>query len=247
MHRMNPIRLITPLRHGLIAMITLLMVALQPAHAWEAPDLPSPLNDAKLADEGAASEDIVLGGGCFWGVQQVFQHLKGVKEATSGYSGGYKQTATYHQVSKGYTNHVEVVKVVYDPSQITLGTLLRIFFSVAHDPTQVDGQGPDKGSQYRSVIFYTKAQQAQIARDYIQQLKESRIFPAPIVTKVEPLDAFYPAETYHQNYASTHPYDPYIMQHDAPKKKCLSKVFPDLYLKEPIWKESPATEQTDSE
>lgn len=208
----------------------------RPALAWEAPDLPTPLNDAKLADEGAANEDIVLGGGCFWGVQQIFQHLKGVKEATSGYSGGYKQTATYHQVSKGYTNHTEVVRVVYDPSKVTLGTLLRVFFSVAHDPTQVNGQGPDKGSQYRSVIFYTKAPQAALARSYIQQLTEARVFADPIATKVEPLDAFYPAETYHQNYASTHPYDPYVVQHDAPKKKCLSKAFPELYLKEPIWK-----------
>src|SRR5579872_3827421 len=167
--------------------------------------------------------------GCFWGVQAVFQHVKGVIKATSGYSGGSAKTAEYETVSTGETGHAESVEVVYDPSQITYGELLRVFFSVAHDPTQLNRQGPDQGTQYRSSVFYSSDEQKRIAEAYIAQLDKAGVFPRRIVTQVVPLQAFYPAEAYHQNYAALHPYQPYIVYNDAPKVEHLRQEFPDLY------------------
>jgi peptide-methionine (S)-S-oxide reductase len=162
-------------------------------------------------------------------VQAVFQHVKGVIRATSGYSGGSAKTAEYETVSTGETGHAESVEIVYDPSQITYGELLRVFFSVAHDPTQLNRQGPDQGTQYRSSIFYANDEQKHIAQAYIAQLDKAGVFPRPIVTQVVLLQAFYPAEAYHQNYAALHPYQPYIAINDAPKVEHLRQEFPDLY------------------
>jgi peptide-methionine (S)-S-oxide reductase len=190
--------------------------------------VPSPASDAaKAAMPGQQS--MVVGGGCFWGIQAVFQHVKGVTSATSGYAGGEAKTAQYEVVSTGETGHAESVKVVYDPSQITYGELLRVFFSVAHDPTELNRQGPDSGTQYRSVVFYGNDEQKRIAEAYIAQLDAAKIFPHKIVTQVVPLKGFYTAEAYHQNYATLHPNDPYIAFNDAPKVSNLKKEFPQLY------------------
>ncbi len=189
---------------------------------------PSPSADvAKAAAPGKQS--LVVAGGCFWGVQAVFQHVKGVTSATSGYAGGEAKTAEYEVVSTGESGHAESVKVVYDPSQITYGELLRVFFSVAHDPTELNRQGPDSGTQYRSVIFYGNDEQKRIAEAYIAQLDGAKIFSHKIVTQVVPLKGFYTAEAYHQNYATLHPDDPYIAFNDAPKVSNLKKEFPQLY------------------
>jgi peptide-methionine (S)-S-oxide reductase len=190
--------------------------------------LPAPAQDATRAN-APGQQTAVVSGGCFWGIQAVFQHVKGVISATSGYSGGSAKTAEYEIVSTGETGHAESVQVVYDPSQITYGELLRVFFSVAHDPTQLNRQGPDEGTQYRSSIFYSNDEQKRIAEAYIAQLDKAGAFPDPIVTKVVPLQAFYPAEAYHQNYAALHPNQPYIMFNDAPKVEHLRQEFPDLY------------------
>jgi len=190
--------------------------------------VPAPVEDAPLAT-AAGRQTAVLSGGCFWGVQAVFQHVKGVISATSGYSGGSAKTAEYEIVSTGETGHAESVQVVYDPSQITYGELLRVFFSVAHDPTELNRQGPDEGTQYRSSIFYSSDEQKHIAENYIAQLDKAKIFRHPIVTQVVPLMAFYPAEAYHQNYAALHPNQPYIFYNDAPKVEHLREQFPDLY------------------
>lgn len=198
------------------------------AKANPALPLPAPAIDAQRAST-AGKQAVVLSGGCFWGVQAVFQHVKGVVTATSGYSGGSAKTADYETVSTGDTSHAESVQVVYDPSQITYGELLRVFFSVAHDPTQLNRQGPDEGTQYRSVIFYTGDEQKRIAESYIDQLEKAKVFRNKIVTQVVPLQAFYPAEAYHQNYATLHPNQPYIVFNDAPKVEHLKQQFPDLY------------------
>ena len=190
--------------------------------------VPAPAVDAPRAAT-PGQQSAVLSGGCFWGVQAVFQHVKGVIKATSGYSGGSAKTAEYETVSTGETGHAESVEVVYDPSQITYGELLRVFFSVAHDPTQLNRQGPDQGTQYRSSIFYSSDEQKRIAEAYIAQLDKAGVFPRRIVTQVVPLQAFYPAEAYHQNYAALHPYQPYIVYNDAPKVDHLRKEFPELY------------------
>ena len=191
--------------------------------------VPAPLVDASRAP-APGQQTVVLSGGCFWGVQAVFQHVKGVISATSGYSGGSKKTAEYEIVSTGETGHAESVQIVYDPSQITYGELLRVFFSVAHDPTQLNRQGPDEGTQYRSAIFYANDEQKQIAEAYIAQLNQANVFAHPIVTQVVALQAFYPAEAYHQNYATLHPNQPYIVFNDAPKVEHLKQQFPELYL-----------------
>ncbi len=211
----------------------LLMVILAGAVACDAGDragatVPNPAVDATLATT-KAEQTAVVAGGCFWGIQAVFQHVKGVISATSGYSGGAAGTAEYELVSNGDTGHAESVKVTYDPSQITYGQLLRVFFSVAHDPTQLDRQGPDTGNQYRSSIFYGTDEQKRIAEAYIAQLEKAKVFPRPIVTQVVPLKAFYPAEAYHQDYAVHHPDNPYIVFNDAPKVVHLRQEFPDLY------------------
>ena len=200
------------------------------AGASAAVPVPAPTVDASRAS-AAGKETTVLAGGCFWGIQAVFQHVKGVISATSGYSGGAAKTAEYETVSTGQTGHAESVQVVYDPSQITYGQLLRVFFSVALDPTELNRQGPDEGTQYRSVLFYANDEQKRIAEAYIAQLNAAGVFHHPIVTQVTPLEAFYPAEAYHQNYAEMHPMQPYIMYNDAPKVEHLRKEFPDLYDK----------------
>jgi peptide-methionine (S)-S-oxide reductase len=190
--------------------------------------VPGPAVDASRAAK-PGEQTAVVAGGCFWGIQAVFQHVKGVVSATSGYSGGEAKTAEYEVVSTGETGHAESVKVVYDPSQITYGELLRVFFSVAHDPTQLNRQGPDDGTQYRSVIFYGSDEQKKIVQAYIAQLDKARIFSTPIVTQVVPLKAFYPAEAYHQDYATRHQDQPYIVYNDAPKVVHLKQQFPELY------------------
>ena len=176
-----------------------------------------------------SEQTAVVAGGCFWGIQAVFQHVRGVINATSGYSGGAANTAEYEMVSTGDTGHAESVKITYDPSQITYGQLLRVFFSVAHDPTQLNRQGPDSGTQYRSVIFYNSDEQKRIAEAYIAQLDKASVFQRPIVTQVVPLSAFYPAEAYHQDYAANHPTNAYIVYNDAPKVAHLHQQFPELY------------------
>ena len=175
---------------------------------------------------------IVLAGGCFWGIQAVFQHVKGVIDAVSGYAGGGADTAHYESVGTGKTGHAESVQVTYNPAQITLGQILKVFFSVAHDPTELNRQGHDHGTQYRSAIFYSTQEQKEVAEAYIDQLQQAKIFKAPIVTRLESLKAFYPAEDYHQNYARLHPSDPYIAINDMPKVKALEKEFPTLYVKQ---------------
>src|SRR5271166_3520071 len=190
--------------------------------------LPAPAVDEPLAAK-SGQETLVLAGGCFWGVQAVFQHIKGVISATSGYSGGASNTAEYEVVSTGKTGHAESVKVVYDPSKITYGQLLQVFFSVALDPTQLNRQGPDEGTQYRSAIFYGNDEQKRIADAYIAQLNQAKAFSRPIVTQVVALKAFYPAEGYHQDYATLHLDNPYIRYNDLPKVANLQGQFPNLY------------------
>jgi peptide-methionine (S)-S-oxide reductase len=198
------------------------------AKANPAVAIPAPAVDAPRAST-TAKQTAVFSGGCFWGVQAVFQHVKGVISATSGYSGGSAKSAEYETVSTGETGHAESVEIVYDTSQVTYGELLRVFFSIAHDPTQLNRQGPDEGTQYRSAIFYNSDEQKHIAEAYIQQLEAGKIFPRRIVTQVVPLQAFYPAEAYHQNYAALHPNQPYIRFNDAPKVEHLKVQFPNLY------------------
>ena len=176
-----------------------------------------------------AQETAVFAGGCFWGVDAVFKHVKGVTEVVSGYSGGEANTAHYDMVSEGTTGHAESVSVRFDPAQISYQQLLKVFFSVAHNPTQLNFQGPDVGSQYRSAIFYTTPEQQQQAQSQIQQLTAARTFSLPIVTQVVPLKQFYAAEDHHQNYLALHPYQPYIVMHDKPKLEQLRKQFPALY------------------
>ncbi len=194
-----------------------------------APSLPDPVMDAPLAP-APQPDHIVLAGGCFWGIQAVFQHVRGVTGAVSGYAGGGANTAHYQMIGSGTTGHAEAVEVRFDSARVTVGQLLKVFFSVAHDPTQVGGQGPDRGSQYRSEIFVTSPQQRKIAEGYIEQLRQSAAFTRPITTTVEMLKAFYAAEPYHQNYATLHPANPYIAINDLPKVAALQKDFPQLYV-----------------
>ena len=187
---------------------------------------------APAVDEPSSSatfEVAVLAGGCFWGVQGVFQHVNGVTSAVSGYAGGSKNTAEYETVSTGSTGHAESVQITFDPHRISYGRVLQIFFSVVHDPTQLNRQGPDTGTQYRSTIFPTSPEQARIAEAYIAQLDKARAFAAPIVTKIEPGRTFYLAEAYHQNYLTLHPSQPYIVINDLPKIQALQQLFPSLY------------------
>jgi peptide-methionine (S)-S-oxide reductase len=190
--------------------------------------IPPPTLDEQ---RGGSNSDrfAVFAGGCFWGVEAVFEHVKGVKKVTSGYSGGTAATAHYDIVSSGKTGHAESVQVLYDPSQISYGQLLQIFFAVAHDPTQLNRQGPDHGPQYRSAIFFASSEQERIARSYIDQLNKARVFNKPIVTEVAELNVFYPAEAPHQDYAAHHPTDPYIVVNDAPKVGRLRQQFSQLY------------------
>ena len=189
--------------------------------------LPAPVLDEEHTT--AKRETAVFAGGCFWGVQAVFQRLKGVTDTTAGYSGGTADTATYSQVSSESTSHAEAVKVVYDPARISYGTLLRIFFSVVHDPTQLNRQGPDVGTSYRSAIFFTSPEQQKVAAAYIAQLEVAKVFPKPIVTQLVPLKGFYNGEDYHQDYAEKNPNNPYIQVCDVPKIAALKEQFPELF------------------
>jgi peptide-methionine (S)-S-oxide reductase len=192
--------------------------------------LPAPAVDDALAAPGTGFRKAVVAGGCFWGIEAVYRHVRGVEAAVSGYAGGTANTARYEIIGTGRTGHAESVEVTYDPSKITYGTVLRIFFSVAHDPTELNRQGPDDGPQYRSAIFFSDEEQARIARAYVAQLGQAGAFKRKIVTEITKLPAFYAAEDYHQNYAALHPYEPYIMINDAPKVSNLKKAFPDLYV-----------------
>ncbi len=192
--------------------------------------LPDPALNAPLAStEGEITA--VFAGGCFWGVEAVFEHVKGVTDVRSGYSGGSAPTANYERVSTGETDHAESVQITFDPSKITYGQLLKVFFSVAHDPTQLNRQGPDTGAHYRSVIFYANDEQKRIAESYISQLDQAKVFRRPVVTQVVALQSFYEAEEYHQDYAVKHPNQPYIVIHDLPKVENLRKQFPELYAR----------------
>jgi peptide-methionine (S)-S-oxide reductase len=208
---------------------SLTLALLLAAVASAAPPIPAPFTDVPLAKK-PGRESAVFAGGCFWGVQSVFQRVKGVLSTTAGYAGGSAATATYQQVVTETTGHAESVEVTYDPSRITYGQLLRIFFSVAHDPTQLNRQGPDVGTSYRSAIFYTNDEQKRLAKAYIAQLDEQKVFPKAIVTDVTPLKAFYRAEDYHQDYAYYNPNNPYIQVCDRPKIAALEQQFPDLFV-----------------
>jgi len=194
--------------------------------------LPAPALDNPKA--AGPPQTAVLAGGCFWGVQGVYQYTKGVKQVLSGYSGGDKSTAEYEKVGSGRTGHAESVQIVFDPKEISYGEILRIYFSVAHDPTELDRQGPDVGTQYRSAIFYADAQQKRIAEAYIAQLEKTRAFRRPIVTRVDPLKGFYPAEAYHQDFLIRNPSYPYIVINDLPKIANLKRLFPEQYRDKPV-------------
>ena len=191
--------------------------------------LPDPKIDAPLAT-AKGTQTAVFAGGCFWGVEAVFEHVKGVTQVVSGYSGGSADTAKYDEVSSGSTGHAESVRISYDPSRISYGQLLQVYFSVAHDPTELNRQGPDTGTQYRSAVFFANDEQKRVAEAYIAQLQGVRAFPRPIVTQVTPLKAFYEAEVYHQGYLVRHPNQPYIVINDLPKIANLQRQFPALYV-----------------
>jgi peptide-methionine (S)-S-oxide reductase len=216
-----------------IRMVAMILAVLAGTAACRAGNGASAAVPTPVADEVKATakgkETAVVAGGCFWGIQAVFQHVKGVISATSGYSGGSVKNPDYETVSSGRTGHAESVQIVYDPSKVTYGELLRVFFSVALDPTEVNRQGPDEGTQYRSVIFYGNEEQKRIAEAYIAQLDQAKVFRGKIATQVVALQAFYPAEDYHQNYAALHPTDFYIMRNDAPKVANLKTEFPEMY------------------
>jgi peptide-methionine (S)-S-oxide reductase len=198
--------------------------------AEDAVVIPTPAVDAAPA---SGIQTAVLAGGCFWGVQGVFQHTSGVVNAVSGYAGGSKATADYRMVSSGTTGHAEAVEIRYDPKKISYGKILQIFFSVVHDPTQLNRQGPDTGTQYRSAIFTTSDEQKKVAEAYIAQLNDAGVYSKPIVTKIGRLEAFYPAEAYHQDYLTLHPTQPYIAYNDIPKVENLKKLFADNYVEKP--------------
>jgi peptide-methionine (S)-S-oxide reductase len=221
-------------RGSAVALAALLVGGL-PAAARQAESahmIPAPARDE--APGSSTTATAVFAGGCFWGVQGVFQHVKGVTNAVSGYAGGDKRTAQYEEVGTGRTGHAEAVQVTYDPRVITYGRLLQILFSVGHDPTQLDRQGPDVGPQYRSAIFPNGPDQASVAKAYIDQLTQARVFPNAIATRIEPGASFYPAEPYHQDFLTRHPDHPYIVYNDLPKLKDLQKMFPEVYRAQPV-------------
>ncbi len=218
-------------RRTCLALAALVLGALSFGGPARAVVVPPPAADETPG--GASSEVAVLAGGCFWGVQGVFQHVDGVTRAVSGYAGGEQKTADYESVSTGRTGHAESVRVTFDPRKISYGRLLQIFFSVAHDPTQLNRQGPDRGTQYRSAVFPADAEQARVAKAYIAQLTQARVFSGPVVTTIEPDRPFYPAEAYHQDYLTLNPNNPYIMMHDLPKIEYLKQAFPLLYRATP--------------
>ena len=212
------------------ALVIAAFVAMPSRAAEDAVKIPPPAADAQGSD---GIQTAVLSGGCFWGVQGVFQHTAGVTSAVSGYAGGSQMTATYDQVSSGTTGHAESVQVKYDPKKISYGKILQIFFSVVHDPTQLNRQGPDSGTQYRSAIFTTSDEQKKVADAYIAQLNSAKVYGKPIVTKVGPLQGFFAAEAYHQDYLTLHPHQPYIAYNDLPKVENLKKLFADNYIEKP--------------
>jgi peptide-methionine (S)-S-oxide reductase len=217
-----------------LLLVPLLGVAVNMAQAAEqAVVIPAPAVDT-AAPPGAGLQTIVVAGGCFWGVQAVFQHTKGVTAAVSGYAGGEKQTAHYEMVGTGRTGHAESVAVTFDPRQISYGKILQIYFSVAHNPTELNRQGPDSGTQYRSAIFYANDDQKRIANAYIAELNKAHVYGGPIVTRLEALTGFYPAETYHQDFAVLHPSYPYIVVNDLPKVENLKGLFADVYRDMPV-------------
>ncbi len=195
--------------------------------------IPSPKVDTPAA-EATGLQTAVLAGGCFWGLQGMFQHVQGVTKVVAGYSGGTPETAHYEMVGTERTGHAESVEITFDPKRISYGQLLRLFFSVAHDPTQLDRQGPDTGPSYRSEIFFTSPTQERIARAYVAQLTQANVFREPIVTKIEPMKGFYPAEDYHQNFLVRNPTYPYIVVNDLPKVENLKRVYPELYREKPV-------------
>jgi peptide-methionine (S)-S-oxide reductase len=214
-----------------IGALAIAAFAIAPSRAAEeAVIIPPPATDVQAAD---GIQTAVIAGGCFWGVQGVFQHTAGVLNAVSGYSGGSKATASYEIIGTGTTGHAESVEIKYDPKKISYGKILQIFFSVVHDPTQLNRQGPDTGTQYRSALFTTNDEQKKVAEAYIAQLNAAKVYKKPIVTKVGPLQAFYPAEDYHQDYLTLHPNQPYIAYNDIPKVENLKKVFADNYIEKP--------------
>ena len=222
---------------ALVAPVLAIQLALPLSAAGEAREIPAPAIDE--AAGAARSETAVLAAGCFWGVQGVFQHVDGVTSAVSGYAGGEKETAQYYVVGRGTTGHAELVRITFDPRKISYGRILQIYFSVAHDPTELNRQGPDAGSQYRSAIFPANAEQARVAASYIGQLNKARAFDGAIVTRIEPNKVFYPAEAYHQDFLVQHPNHPYIVINDLPKIGALKRLFPDLYRSEPVLTSAP--------
>jgi peptide-methionine (S)-S-oxide reductase len=223
---------------GLVAAAVALFTDLRPAiqtsnAATQLTAVPAPAVD-EPAPSGTSSETAVLAGGCFWGVQGVFQHVKGVTEAQSGYAGGDQETANYPSVSEGDTGHAESVRITYDPAQVTFGQLLRVYFSVVQDPTELNRQGPDEGTQYRSTIFAQDDTQKRVAEAYIAQLGQAAVFPAPIVTTVSPKAEFFPAEEHHQDFLNSNPTYPYIAINDMPKVDGLKQLFPNLYRDQPV-------------
>lgn len=203
-----------------------------PSSAETARMVPPPVIDETMP--AASTEVVVLAGGCFWGVQGVFQHVDGVISAVSGYAGGARDTAHYEMTGSGTTGHAESVEITFDPRRISYGRILQIYFSVAHDPTELNRQGPDTGTQYRSAIFPQTPEQVRIATAYIAQLNQAKLFASPIVTTIEPDKAFYPAEAYHQDYLTLHPTQPYIAINDLPKIRALEQLFPNLYRSDPV-------------
>lgn len=210
-----------------LAALVLLAAVTPFAAQAKAKIFPDAAVDSSISPE-SGPQTAVFAGGCFWGVEAVFDHLKGVTQAVSGFSGGSAQTAHYETVSTGKTGHAESVKVTYDPAQITYGQLLKVFFAVAHDPTELNRQGPDEGTQYRSAIFYANDDQKRVAEAYIRQLNEAKVFSRPIVTQVVPLNEFYPAEAYHQKFVERNPMYPYVVYNDLPKLSKLKKSYPQL-------------------
>ena len=215
---------------ALSALAITAFVAAPSRAAEDAVVIPPPAMDAQASD---GIQTAVIAGGCFWGVQGVFQHTAGVVNAVSGYAGGSQATADYNVVSTGTTGHAESVQIKYDPKKISYGKILQIFFSVAHDPTQLNRQGPDSGTQYRSAIFTTSDEQKKVADAYIAQLNSAKVYSKPIVTKVGPLEGFFPAEAYHQDYLTLHPSQPYIAYNDLPKIENLKKIFAENYIEKP--------------
>jgi len=220
-----------PLYAAAIGALAIAAFAIAPSRASEeAVVIPPPATDVQAAD---GIQTAVIAGGCFWGVQGVYQHTAGVLNAVSGYSGGSKMTANYEMVGTGTTGHAESVEIKYDPKKISYGKILQIYFSVVHDPTQLNRQGPDTGTQYRSAIFTTSDEQKKVAEAYIAQLNAAKVYKKPIATKVGPLQGFYPAEDYHQDYLTLHPNQPYIAYNDIPKVENLKKIFADNYIEKP--------------